>query len=114
MDYEKLSKEELIAALKESQEISKGLLQLMEYHSIKMSEISIKSLEEQIKLKHKFLADLEDGKPPRIFKSIRKDWREKIDSVKSEIEELDKKLFNEYTELGESLQNLSKKNEDND
>lgn len=114
MDYEKLSKEELIAALKESQEISKGLLQLMEYHSIKMSEISIKSLEEQIKLKHKFLADLEDGKPPRIFKSIRKEWQEKIDSVKSEIEELDKKLFNEYTELGESLQNLSKKNEDND
>lgn len=114
MDYEKLSKEELIAALKESQEISKGLLQLMEYHSIKMSEISIKSLEEQIKLKHKFLADLEDGKPPRIFKSIRKEWQEKIDSVKSEIEELDKKLFNEYTELGENLQNLSKKNEDND
>ena len=114
MDYEKLSKEELIAALKESQEISKGLLQLMEYHSIKMSEISIKSLEEQIKLKHKFLADLEDGKPPRIFKSIRKEWQEKIDSVKTEIEELDKKLFNEYTELGESLQNLSKKNEDND
>ena len=114
MDYEKLSKEELIAALKESQEISKGLLQLMEYHSIKMSEISIKSLEEQIKLKHKFLADLEDGKPPRIFKSIRKEWQEKIDSVKSKIEELDKKLFNEYTELGESLQNLSKKNEDND
>ena len=114
MDYEKLSKEELIAALKESQEISKGLLQLMEYHSIKMSEISIKSLEDQIKLKHKFLADLEDGKPPRIFKSIRKEWQEKIDSVKSEIEELDKKLFNEYTELGESLQNLSKKNEDND
>lgn len=114
MDYEKLSKEELIAALKESQEISKGLLQLMEYHSIKMSEISIKSLEEQIKLKHKFLDDLEDGKPPRIFKSIRKEWQEKIDSVKSEIEELDKKLFNEYTELGESLQNLSKKNEDND
>lgn len=114
MDYEKLSKEELIAALKESQEISKSLLQLMEYHSIKMSEISIKSLEEQIKLKHKFLADLEDGKPPRIFKSIRKEWQEKIDSVKTEIEELDKKLFNEYTELGESLQNLSKKNEDND
>ena len=114
MDYEKLSKEELIAALKESQEISKGLLKLMEYHSIKMSEISIKSLEEQIKLKHKFLADLEDGKPPRIFKSIRKEWQEKIDSVKSEIEELDKKLFNEYTELGENLQNLSKKNEDND
>lgn len=114
MDYEKLSKEELIAALKESQEISKGLLQLMEYHSIKMSEISIKSLEEQIKLKHKFLADLEDGKPPRIFKSIRKEWQEKIDSVEKEIEELNKKLYEEYTELGESLQNLSKKNEDND
>lgn len=114
MDYEKLSKEELIAALKESQEISKGLLKLMEYHSIKMSEISIKSLEEQIKLKHKFLADLEDGKPPRIFKSIRKEWQEKIDSVKSEIEELDKKLFNEYTELGESIENLSQKKEDND
>lgn len=114
MDYEKLSKEELIAALKESQEISKGLLQLMEYHSIKMSEISIKSLEEQIKLKHKFLADLEDGKPPRIFKSIRKEWQEKIDSVKSEIEELDKKLFNEYTELGESIKNLNTKKEDND
>lgn len=113
MDYEKLSKEELIAALKESQEISKGLLKLMEYHSIKMSEISIKSLEEQIKLKHKFLADLEDGKPPRIFKSIRKEWQEKIDSVKSEIEELDKKLFNEYTELGESLENLNTKKEDN-
>lgn len=114
MDYEKLSKEELIEALKESQEISKGLLQLMEYHSVKMSEISIKSLEEQIKLKHKFLADLEDGKPPRIFKSIRKEWQEKIDSVKKEIEELDKKLFDEYTEFGESIENLSKKNEDND
>ena len=62
MDYEKMSKEELIEALKESQEISKGLLQLMEYHSIKMSEISIKSLEEQIKLRYKFLADLENDK----------------------------------------------------
>lgn len=114
MDYEKMSKEELIEALKESQEISKGLLQLMEYHSIKMSEISIKSLEEQIKLRYKFLADLENDKPPKFFKSVHKEWQEKIESVKKEIEELDKKLFEEYTELGESLQNLSKKNKDND
>lgn len=114
MDYEKMSKEELIDALKESQEISKGLLKLMEYHSIKMSEISIHSLEEQIKLRHKFLADLEDDMPPKLFKSTHKEWQEKIESVKKEIEELDKKLFDEYTEYGKSIENLSKKNQDND
>lgn len=114
MDYEKMSKDELIIALKESQEVSKGLLKLMEYHSIKMNEFSIKTLEEQIKLRYKFLADLDDEKPPKLFKSIHKDWQERIKSVEQEIEELDKKLYEEYTELGESLQNLSKKNKDNE
>ena len=49
MDYEKMSKEELIEALKESQEINKKLLDLMEIHNNKFTEISIKALEEQIK-----------------------------------------------------------------
>lgn len=114
MDYEKMSKEELIEALKESQDITNSLLQLMEHHSMKMNEISIKSLEEQIKLRYNFLASLEEGKPPKFFKSSHKEWQEKIESVEKEIEELNKKLYEEYTELGESLQNLSKKNEDND
>ena len=39
MDYEKMSKEELIEALKESQEINKKLLDLMEIHNNKFTEI---------------------------------------------------------------------------
>ena len=40
MDYEKMSKEELIEALKESQEINKKLLDLMEIHNNKFTEIT--------------------------------------------------------------------------
>lgn len=56
MDYEKLSKEELIEALKESQDLNKKLLDLMEIQNNKFTEISIKALEEQIKSRHNFLA----------------------------------------------------------
>ena len=86
MDYEKMSKEELIEALKESQEINKKLLDLMEIHNNKFTEISIKALEEQIKSRHKFLAELEESEPPKFFN----------------------------TEYGEFLEKMSKKNKDND
>lgn len=113
MDYNKMSKDELIEALTESQEIVKSLLNLMEYHSLKMSEFSINSLNEQIKLRHKFLDDLEKDQPPKFFKSIHKEWQSNIDKIKNEIDDLNKKLFDEYTEYGKSIDNLSKKNEDN-
>ena len=79
-----------------------------------MYQITYNQIEEKIKLRYNFLASLEEGKPPKFFKSSHKEWQEKIKSVEQEIEELNKKLYEEYTELGESLQNLSKKNEDND
>ena len=69
MDYEKLSKEELIEALKESQDLNKKLLDLMEIQNNKFTEISIKALEEQIKSRHNFLAELEQSEPPKLFKS---------------------------------------------
>lgn len=114
MDYEKMSKEELIDALKESQEISKGLLKLMELNSLKMTEIAINSLQEQLRLRHKFLSDLENEQPPKFFKSTHKEWQDKINSIKNEIDDLDKKLFEEYKDYGKSIENLNKKNEDND
>lgn len=66
MDYEKLSKEELIEALKESQDLNKKLLDLMEIQNNKFTEISIKALEEQIKSRHNFLAELEQSEPPKL------------------------------------------------
>ena len=67
MDYEKLSKEELIEALKESQDLNKKLLDLMEIQNNKFTEISIKALEEQIKSRHNFLAELEQSEPPNLY-----------------------------------------------
>lgn len=74
MDYEKLSKEELIEALKESQDLNKKLLDLMEIQNNKFTEISIKALEEQIKSRHNFLAELEQSEPPKLFKFFRPEF----------------------------------------
>ena len=110
MDCEKMSKDELIEALKESQYINKKLLALIEIHNSKFTELSIKPLEEQIKSRHRFLAELEDSQPPKIFKSLHKDWENKVHYTQKDIEELDKKLFEDYTEYGEFLEKFSKKN----
>ena len=110
MDCEKMSKDELIEALKESQYINKKLLDLIEIHNSKFTELSIKPLEEQIKSRHRFLAELEDSQPPKIFKSLHKDWENKVHYTQKDIEELDKKLFEDYTEYGEFLEKFSKKN----
>ena len=82
MDYEKLSKEELIEALKESQDLNKKLLDLMEIQNNKFTEISIKALEEQIKSRHNFLAELEQSEPPKLFKSLHRDWENKVHYTK--------------------------------
>lgn len=108
MDYEKLSKEELIEALKESQDLNKKLLDLMEIQNNKFTEISIKALEEQIKSRHNFLAELEQSEPPKLFKSLHRDWENKVHYTKKDIEELDKKLFEDYTEYGEFIEKMSK------
>ena len=109
MDYEKLSKEELIEALKESQDLNKKLLDLMEIQNNKFTEISIKALEEQIKSRHNFLAELEQSEPPKLFKSLHRDWENKVHYTKKDIEELDKKLFEDYTEYGKFIEKMSKK-----
>lgn len=114
MDYEKLSKEELIEALKESQDLNKKLLDLMEIQNNKFTEISIKALEEQIKSRHNFLAELEQSEPPKLFKSLHRDWENKVHYTKKDIEELDKKLFEDYTEYGEFIEKMSKKNKDSE
>ena len=108
MDYEKLSKEELTEALKESQDLNKKLLDLMEIQNNKFTEISIKALEEQIKSRHNFLAELEQSEPPKLFKSLHRDWENKVHYTKKDIEELDKKLFEDYTEYGEFIEKMSK------
>lgn len=114
MEYEKMSKEDLIKALKESQEINKKLLELMELHNNKFTDISIKALEEQIKSRHNFLAELEQSEPPKLFKSLHRDWENKVHYTKKDIEELDKKLFEDYTEYGEFIEKMSKKNKDSE
>ena len=73
MDYEKMSKEELIKALKDSQELTEKLLNLMEMQNNKFTEISIQALQEQIKVRHIFLTNLEETEPPKIFKSLHKE-----------------------------------------
>jgi hypothetical protein len=113
-DMEKMSKEELIQALNDSQDLNKKLLELMEMHNNKVTQISIESLETQLKSSHRFLAELEDSEPPKIFKSIHNEWQESVDKVKKDIEELDKKLFEEYTEFGKYIEKKAKKNKDND
>jgi hypothetical protein len=111
---EKMSRDELINALKESQEINEKLLDLMLLQNNKMTEITIQSLEKQIKMKHSFLADLEDSEPPKLFKSVHKDWQNKMDAIIKEIEDLDKKLYEEYAEFGKIIEHFNKKNKDND
>ena len=113
MDYNKLSKEELIVALKDAQEINKKLLELMEFQNNKYTEISIKSLEEQIKLRYKFLSELEESEPSKIFKTAHREWENKVHYTKKDIDELNKKLYDDYTEYGEFIEKMNKKNEDN-
>jgi|GEM_PF-2530885 len=113
MNYDKMSKEELIEALKESQDLNKKLLDLMEIQNNKFTEISIKALEEQIKSRHNFLAELEQSEPPKLFKSLHRDWENKVQCTQKDIDDLDKKLFEDYTEYGEYLKKLGKKNRDN-
>lgn len=113
MDYENMSKEELINALKNTQEINQKLLDLMQIQNNKFTEISIQALEEQIKARHRFLAQLEENEPSKIFKNAHRDWENKMFYTKKDIEDLDKRLYEDYTELGESLQKLAQKKEDN-
>ncbi len=113
MNYDKMSKEELIDALKESQDLNKKLLDLMELQNSKFTEISIQALDEQIKSRHRFLAQLEQSEPPKLFKSLHREWENKVHYTKKDIEDLDKKLYEEYTEYGEFIEKMGKKNEDN-
>src|SRR5574344_647109 len=112
MNYDKMSKEELIEALKDSLKLNQKLLNLMELQNSKYTEISIQALDEQIKSRHRFLAQLEQSEPPKLFKNLHRDWENKVIYTQKNIEDLDKKLFDEYTEYGEFLQKMSKKNKD--
>lgn len=114
MNYDKMSKEQLIDALKESQELNKKLLDLMEIQNSKYTEISIQALDEQIKSRHRFLAQLEQSEPPKLFKSLHRDWENKVRYTQKDIEDLDKKLFDEYTEYGEFIEKMNKKNKDSE
>ena len=114
MNYEKMSKEELIDALKESQELNKKLLDLMEMQNSKFTEISIQALDEQIKSRHRFLAQLKESEPPKLFKSLHRDWENKIHYAKKDIEKLEKKLYEEYAEYGKFVEKMSKKNKDSE
>lgn len=114
MNYDKMSKEELIDALKESQELNKKLLDLMEIQNSKFTEISIQALDEQIKSRHRFLAQLEESEPPKLFKSLHRDWENKVHYTKKDIENLDKKLYEEYAEYGKFIEKMSKKNKDSE
>lgn len=114
MDYEKLSKEELIELLKESLDINKMLIELMDTHNKKMTQISIQSLEEQINLKYGFISSLEKDMPPKFFKSAHKEWQNRINETNKEIEDLQKKLYEEYSELGNSLSKIDTKKEDSE
>ena len=98
----------------ESQDLNKKLLDLMEIQNNKFTEISIKALEEQIKSRHNFLAELEQSEPPKLFKSLHRDWENKVHYTKKDIEELDKKLVEDYTEYGEFIEKMSKKNKDSE
>lgn len=113
MDYEKMSKEELIKALKDSQDVNKKLLDLMEIQNNKFTEISIKALEEQLKARTRFLEELEKNEPPKLFKSIHRDWENKVHYAQKDIDELSKKLYEDYKEYGEFIEKISKKNKDN-
>lgn len=114
MDYEKMSKEELIEALKDSQDVNKKLLDLMAIQNNKFTEISIQALEEQLKNRHKFLANLEKSEPSKFFKSLHRDWENKVVYTKKDINDLEKKLYEDYKEYSEFIEKISKKNRDND
>ena len=86
MDYENMSKEELIQVLKDAKELNQKLLDLMELQNHKATELSIKILEEQLKIRHKFLTTLEDNEHSKLFKNSHSDLENKIHYTKKYIE----------------------------
>ena len=86
-----------------SMELTKGLLKIMTIHSIKCTQIFIEAYEKQLKLKNEYLSSLLDEEPPKFFKKAHSKWQNKIDEISSNIENLEKKLYDEYSSLGEDL-----------
>lgn len=91
----------------EAMELNRKLINVMLNHSMKESEIFVQHYETQLKMKTQFLADLEDEEPPKFFKSAHRDWEQRKEKLESEIDEISKKLYEEYCEIGKTLEVLS-------
>lgn len=91
----------------EAMELNRKLINVMLNHSMKESEIFVQHYETQLKMKTQFLADLEDEEPPKFFKSAHRDWDQRKEKLESEIDEISKKLYEEYCEIGKTLEVLS-------
>lgn len=90
-------------ATNEDMELSKKLLDLMTCHSIKESELFVKFYENQLNYKSYCLAQLEDEEPPKFFKKSHAKWQQKIDDLNKEIEDTQKKLLEEYSDIGKCI-----------
>lgn len=84
-------------------ELTKGLLKIMTTHSIKCTQIFIEAYEKQLNIKNEYLSSLLNEEPPKFFKKIHSEWQNKIKEISSDIENLEKKLYDEYSSLGEKL-----------
>ena len=91
----------------EAMELNRKLINVMLNHSMKESEIFVQHYETQLKMKTRFLADLEDEEPLKFFKSAHRDWEQRKEKLESEIDEISKKLYEEYCEIGKTLEVLS-------
>lgn len=102
--------EELIEVAKEALNLNKEFLNVMVGQNIKLTNIFIEHYEKEIEFKTKCIADWEEQEPPKFFKKIHAEWQEKIDSLKKEIEDAHKKLYEERCQLGESLSLFNENN----
>lgn len=74
--------------------------------ALRCHEYSLNGYEKEIEYKTKCLAQWEDEEPPKFLKKVHAEWEEKIKKLKQEIEIANKKLFEEYEQIGESMKLL--------
>lgn len=105
---EETMKKELIELLKNSFELNREMSDLMLLQSIKLSEIFIEYYELEIKNKNKYLANLIDKEPHKFFKTLHSEWKQRVNELGNEIEDVEKKLFEERSLICKNQQLLYK------
>ena len=100
---------------KKDQELSEKLIELMLFHELDQTKLTIAMYEKQLKFYNILYEDTLKDEPFKIFKSKHKDWEQRRKNLYNHICNIEKNYGNELQELEKIMDQLyGKKKKGND